>query len=290
MHALLLRAFGSPPQMQIEDLPTPTPGPDELLIEVHAAAINPSDLRNVAGGMHGTTLPRIPGRDFAGIVTQGPPQLLRKEVFGTGGDIGFTRDGSHAQFLLLPANAVVPKPPALSMDDAGNVGLTFVTAWSALVTAARIQPSDTVLIVGAAGGVGSAALQIAKAHGAKILAAVRSDEELAAVRQLGADHAINTRTTPLPAAVRSLTSDRGASLLFDTSGFAFPDLIDSAALAARIAVITAPPDGKTTFNLRTLYRNELTIHGVDTRKLDARACATLLTAMLPHFATLHYSP
>ena len=85
--------------------------------------------------MEGTTLPRTPGRDFAGVVADGPAELLRTEVWGTGGDIGFTRDGSHAEYLLLPSEAVRQKPRSLSLIEAGSIGLTYITAWLAIVDA-----------------------------------------------------------------------------------------------------------------------------------------------------------
>src|SRR5271156_3656893 len=119
MRAVVIRQFGDPGQLKVEDVPTPEPRGDEVLVAVKAASINPSDVKNVAGVMHGTTLPRIPGRDFAGIVIRGPADFIGREVWGTGGDIGFTRDGSHAQYLLLPTTAVTPKPASLSMEAAG---------------------------------------------------------------------------------------------------------------------------------------------------------------------------
>src|ERR1700729_4375077 len=105
MQAIVIRQFGDPKFLKVEEVPTPVPRDGEALVEVKAAGINPSDVKNVQGVMHGTTLPRIPGRDFAGVVVSGPSDWVGKEVWGTGGDIGFTRDGSHAQYILLSAEA-----------------------------------------------------------------------------------------------------------------------------------------------------------------------------------------
>src|SRR5271155_3051334 len=167
MQAVIVRQFGDPKLLKVEEISTPEPRDGEVLVEVKAAAINAGDVKNVQGVMRGTTLPRIPGRDFAGIVVKGPADVVGKEVFGTGGDIGFTRDGSHAQYILLPVAALTIKPANLSMDAAGSAGLVFVTAWSALVRATATTQGDTVLVIGAAGGVGAAAIQIAKARGAR---------------------------------------------------------------------------------------------------------------------------
>jgi NADPH:quinone reductase len=283
MRAVVIREFGEPKLLRVEEIKTPEPSAGEALVEVKAAAINPSDVKNAQGAMHGTTLPRIPGRDFAGKVARGPADVMGLEVWGTGGDIGFTRDGTHAQFVAVPVKSLTPKPKNLSMDDAGQAGLTFVTAWSSLVTAANVSEGDTVLIIGAGGGVGSAAAQIAKARKATVIGAVKSDEDAAAARQYGADHMIDTSKEQFAEAVKSITNGRGADVVFDTSGKMFAEGIEAAAMGGRVAVITAPSDGKTTFNLRSIYRKELKVHGVDTRRLDAVACAALLAQMRSGF-------
>ncbi len=102
MRIVQFSEFGDPEVLQIHEVPKPTIQAGEVLVEVYAASINPSDVKNVQGAMHQTTLPRVPGRDFAGIVVEGPEELLGKEVWGTGGDIGFVRDGSHTQYLVIP--------------------------------------------------------------------------------------------------------------------------------------------------------------------------------------------
>jgi NADPH:quinone reductase-like Zn-dependent oxidoreductase len=283
MRAVVLRQFGDPKLLTIEEVPTPQPSGDEVLVEVHAASINPSDVKNVSGAMHGTTLPRIPGRDFAGVIVRGPAGSIGHQVWGTGGDTGFTRDGSHAQYILLPLAAAAPKPSILSMEEAGSAGLTFVTAWSAMVVAAGISQGETALIIGATGGVGSAAVQIGKSRGAEVIGGVRSDADIAAARALGADQGINTGMADFADAVRSATGGRGADVVFDTSGMMFPQAVEAAAIGGRIPIISSPRDGKSICDLRRLYRNELRVLGVDTRKLDAVACAKLLAQISPGF-------
>jgi len=283
MRAIVIHQFGDPAQLKVEEVPTPEPRDGEVLVAVKAASINPSDVKNVAGTMHGTTLPRIPGRDFAGIVIRGDADLIGREVWGTGGDIGFTRDGSHAEYLLLPRTAVTPKPTMLSMEAAASAGLVFVTAWTAMVTTAGVSAGETAVIIGAAGGVGSAAVQIAKASGARVVGVVRSDDDFPAARQNGADEAINARSVNIVDAVRSITKDRGADIVFDTSGLMFAEAVEVAGMGARIPIITAPADGKASFNLRSVYRKGLRVLGVDTRPLDAVASAKLLAQMTPNF-------
>ena len=154
MKALVIHEFGDPTQMKLEEVPTPEPRGDEISVAVKGAAINPSDVKNVAGKMHGTILPRIPGRDFAGVIVRGPADLVGREVWGTGGDISRTRNGSHAEFILLPRAAVTLKPAALAMEAAAASGLSFVTAWEAIVTVAAVAAGEMAVIFGATGGVG----------------------------------------------------------------------------------------------------------------------------------------
>lgn len=287
MRAIVIRQFGDLKNLNVEDIPTPMPRPNEVLVQVHAAAINPSDVKNVAGVMHGTTLPRVPGRDFAGVVVRGPADLLGKGVWGTGGDIGFTRDGTHAEFVLLPRAGVALRPAELSVDAAGSAGVTFVTAWQALVTAADVSSTDVVLIIGAAGGVGSAAVQIARLSGARVIGAVRAEKDFVAARENGADEVISSGSADFVAEVRKLTHDRGANVVFDTSGMVFAEAVEAAAMEGRIPVITAPKDGTATINLRSVYRKMLRVLGVDSRDLDAVACARMLAEMSPAFQSGH---
>lgn len=288
MRAVVIRQFGEPKDLRVEEVQTPEPHDGEALVEVQAASINPSDVKNVAGAMADTTLPRIPGRDFAGVVVGGPKEVVGREVFGTGGDIGFTRDGSHAQFILLPIAALTPKPARLSMDQAGSAGVAYVTAWSAMVTAAAVRAGEVTVIIGASGAVGSAAVQIAKALGARVIGAVRNESELAVARAHGADEAINTRSKSIADVARSMTQGRGADVVFDTSGMMFPETVEAAANGGRIPIITAPHDGNVTFNLRTLYRKELRLIGVDSRRLCVVACAELLAAMAKYFDSAQF--
>ena len=122
MRALKFFQTGSLDNLRIEDAPVPVPATGEVLVQVKAAAINPSDIKNVQGKMHETTVPRISGRDFAGIIVKGPDQLLGQSVFGSGGNLGFGRDGSHAEYVAVPATAVIPLPKNLSFEQAARQG------------------------------------------------------------------------------------------------------------------------------------------------------------------------
>ena len=160
MKSLRFTEFGPPSVLRIEEVAIPEPGEGEALVQVRAAAINPSDIGNVAGHFKNTTLPRTPGRDFAGTVVKGKhPEGA--EVWGSSPKLGIIRDGSHAEYVVVPAETLSLKPRPLSIAQAAAIGVPYITAWAAVVRAAQIQPGETILVVGAAGAVGQAAIQIA---------------------------------------------------------------------------------------------------------------------------------
>jgi NADPH:quinone reductase-like Zn-dependent oxidoreductase len=160
-------AFGGPDVLDVVGLPHVAVPEGGALVRVHAASINPSDVKNVAGRMRQTVPPRTPGRDFAGVVVKGPSDWLGAEVWGTGGDIGFLRDGSHAEYVALPAGGLSRKPANLTFAEAGAVGVNYVTAWIGLVEYAAQKPGETVVVLGATGGVGGAVCAIARHRGAR---------------------------------------------------------------------------------------------------------------------------
>src|SRR6202451_26715 len=170
MKALRFAEFGSPSVLRIAQVPIPEPNEGEVLVRVKAAAINPSDIGDVAGRFKKTTLPRTPGRDFAGIVVKGT-QHEGGEVWGSAPNLGIVRDGSHAEYVVVPAETLSVKPKSLSMEQAAAIGVPFITAWASVVSAAQIQPGETILIVGAAGAVGQAATEIANWKKARVIGA-----------------------------------------------------------------------------------------------------------------------
>jgi NADPH:quinone reductase len=168
MRALQFRAFGDPAaQLVLMDLPDPQPREGWAIVRVHAASVNPSDVGNVAGQMEGTMLPRVPGRDFSGVVEAGPPDWIGAEVWGTGGDAGFTLDGSHAELIAIPEAALARKPATLDYPQAASIGVTFAVGWMGLADYASLKKGEDVAIVGVSGGVGGAVAQLARALGAR---------------------------------------------------------------------------------------------------------------------------
>ena len=146
MKALRFAEFGEPSILKVEEVALPVPREGEVLVRVAAAAINPSDAKNVAGAFKVTTLPRTPGRDFAGTVVSGG-RHEGLEVWGSAPGSGSVRDGSHAEYVVVPEVAAAPKPLSLTMAQAAALGVPYLTAWAALVGAAQIQAGETVVIV-----------------------------------------------------------------------------------------------------------------------------------------------
>ena len=283
MRALRFELTGDLSDLSVQEIETPVPTEGQVLVRVAAAAINPSDVKNVQGLMPHTTLPRTPGRDFAGVVVAGTADWQGAEVWGTGGELGFTADGSHAQYLLLPQEAVCRRPAALSAEEAAAVGVPFVTAWSMLVDAGGLTPEDTVVVVGAAGSVGGAALQIARWRGARVLGVVRDPAQAQALTGLGAQAVVCVDAQGLADAVKAATDGRGADLVVDTvGGTMLEPCLNALALHGRLVEITAP-QRRAEFDLLDFYRRELTLRGVNTLLLDSVACARILERLAPGF-------
>ena len=290
MRALRFTRHGKPDVLTVETLADPSPAEAEALIRVEAASINPSDWKNVQGAMQQTTLPRTPGRDFAGVVAAGPASWVGAEVWGTGGDSGFTRDGSHAEYILVPAASLRRKPKALDFDQAASVGVNFITAWKGLVQAAALRAGETVLIIAASGGVGNAGVQIATRIGARIIGSDR--------RQPRAGAAITATGTSLiadgadiPASVRNATGGRGADVVLDcVGGVMFRHAVDCLAPNGRLVEMSVTGTREVSFNLADFYHNESRLFGIDTLKLDQTESAKVLEALSPGFESGDYAP
>ena len=274
MKALQFAKTGDLSALQYVEVPQPVLAEDEVLIQIKAAGLNPSDVKNVLGRFPYTTLPRIPGRDFAGVVIAGPQTLLGQEVWGTGREPGFFRDGSHAEYLTLPAKGVALKPKALSFAQAASLGVPFTTAWDALERS-LVDGNTRLLVIGANGAVGSAALSLAKIRGAQVLGAVRRPEQVAALKADGFDAILLDKPEDLAAQVNAVFQG-GPDVIFDTTGFWLPAAIQTIAPFGRIAVISAPIDGHVQVPVLALYRKGGSIVGINSLLYGADVCARML--------------
>jgi NADPH2:quinone reductase len=279
MKALRFAEFGPPSVLRIQEVAIPEPGEGEALVQLKAAAINPSDIGNVAGRFKTTTLPRTPGRDLAGTVVAGN---LHKgeEVWGSCPELGVVRDGSHAEYVVVPAAMLSPRPQSLSMAQAATIGVPYITAWASVVSAAQIQPGETILIVGAAGAVGQAATQIANWKQVRVIGADTSSDLIP-----GADAVINTKTEDLRERVFELTAGKGAHVVFDTvGGPMFEPALRSLRVGGRQVAISSR-DPLVTFNLVEFYHNSSRLLGVDSYALTSRQIAEIESELQSGFET-----
>jgi NADPH:quinone reductase-like Zn-dependent oxidoreductase len=289
MKALRFERFGDPGVLEVAEIPRPEPKTGEILVAIRAASINPSDVKNVAGTMEGTTLPRTPGRDFAGVVVVGPPGLRGTEVWGAGGDIGFTRDGAHAEFIVVPEDGVSRKPANLSFEEAAVVGVNFVTAWAGLAGAAHLGAGETVLVTGAAGGVGSSVVQLARWMGASTIGVDRVKQPFLP-DHLRADLSL-VHSSDVLEAVQRATAGRGVDVVFDAVGAPlFETNLAALAHGGRYVLIASIGERRASFDLLAFYHKRIVLAGVDSRSLDTRAGARTLDRLRVGFETSRLRP
>lgn len=250
-------------------------GPDDLLIEVRAAAVNPSDVKAATGLMPYAVFPRTPGRDYAGVVIGGAAEWLGREVFGSSGDLGIRRDGTHASHLVVEREAVVAKPASVSMDEAAGIGVPFVTAIEGFRRAGQPRPGEVVLIMGVNGKVGQAAAQLASWRGARVIGVVRRNEPYQGHAN-GPVEMIDSSAVDVAARVREMTSGHGADIVFNTVGDPyFQAAHKSLALAGR-QILIAATNRIVEFNILEFYRGRHTYVGIDTLALSSVASGEIL--------------
>jgi NADPH:quinone reductase len=285
MRALQFRAFGDPAvQLALVDLPDPQPRSGWAVVRIHAAAVNPSDVKNVAGQMEGTVLPRVPGRDFSGVVEAGPSDWVGAAVWGTGGDAGFSLDGSHAGLIAIPESALAHKPAALDQAQAASVGVAFIAGWMGLADYAGLQKGEDVAIVGVSGGVGGAVAQLARALGAgRVLGIDRRPPASGSPAASRIDAYLPVGEN-VAAAVRAQTDGRGADVVFDAvGGVMFETALSCLAHKGRLIEIAATGRRRVEFDLLDFIHNEYRLFGADSRKLGLVESAAILKKLTPLF-------
>jgi NADPH:quinone reductase len=264
-------------------------GPQDVIVEIKAAGVNPSDVKAATGLMPYAVFPRTPGRDFAGIVVDGPSEWLGREVFGSSGDLGIRRDGTHATHLVVETAALVEKPGHISMDEAAGIGVPFVTAIEGFRRAGMPGAQDTVLVMGLNGKVGQAATQLASWRGAKVIGVVRKDEAYQG-HASGPVEVINASTTDIAARVRDLTDGKGADIVFNTVGDPYFEAANKSLALAGRQILIAAVDKTVPFNILEFYRGRHTYVGIDTLALSSMASADILREALPGFVSGHLKP
>lgn len=269
--------------LPIEERPLRPLAAHEVLIEIQAAAVNPSDAKAATGLMPYAVFPRTPGRDFAGTVVAGPDALVGKQVFGSSGDLGIRQDGSHASHLIVEADAVVEVPSTVTVRDAAGIGVPFVTAWEGLRRAGLPQAGETVLILGVNGKVGQAAVQIASWRGAKVIGVTRREEPYAGHASSPVE-VISSSGADVPARVRELTGGKGADIVFNTVGDPFYEIGQKSMAVGGRAIFIAVVDRFVTFDILAFYKGSHTYVGIDTIALNSVETGAILRDLAPGFA------
>jgi NADPH:quinone reductase-like Zn-dependent oxidoreductase len=288
MRAIAIRAHGGPEVVSLEELPDPVAGPGQVRVAVKAAALNHLDIW-VREGWQGLKLgfPHVLGSDAAGVLDEvGPgvhgwkagdavvvnPSLgcQRCERCLSGEEnlcrrfaiLGEHVSGGQAEKLVVPARNVLARPANLSFEQAAAIPLTFMTAWHALVARARVRPGETVLVQAAGSGVGTAAVQIARLLGARVIATAGSEAKLARARELGADEVVNYEAQDLVQEVKRLTDRKGADVVFEHVGKkTWEKSILAAGVGGRIVTVGATTGHDPLTDLRHVFYRQLSILG-----------------------------
>jgi NADPH:quinone reductase-like Zn-dependent oxidoreductase len=275
-------------ELCLETCDPPARAPNELLIELRAAGVNRSDVAAALGRMPQAIWPRTPGRDWAGVVIEGPSALIGQEVFGAGGDLGITRDGTHASHIVVPRDAVVNRPETLTLAEAGALGVPFITALQGFHRAGMPKPGDVALVTAVNGMVGQAAAQIARMHGARVFGVTRRAEEFTqphiAVRM------IDGSSNDLAAVVLEETGGHGADIVYNTVGSPYFAAANQAMAHGGRQILISTVERPVPFDIFTFYRGEHSFFGVDSLALDALASAALLRELLPGFDSRQLRP
>lgn len=257
-------------------------GQEQVIVEVACAAVNPSDVKAAIGMMPYAVWPRTPGRDFSGRVIEGPSHLIGMEIWGSSGDLGIRRDGSHATHLLLDGDCVAAKPANISLVEAGAAGVPFVTAWEGLKRAGLPEAGEAIAIFGANGKVGQAAVQIATMLGARVIGVTRRDEGYIG-HGSAAIEMIDSSSEDVAVAIRARTDGVGVSLIYNTVGSPYMTAAADALAKRGRQILIGTIDRVVPFDILQFYRGQHQYLGIDTLALDTRATVASLTELAPHF-------
>lgn len=288
MKALQFKSFGAVDVLEYLELNKPECDADSAVIQVRSASVNPSDVKNLSGHFDHTVPPRVPGRDFSGVVLDGPADWIGAEVWGTGGDIGFTRDGTHAEFIKIPLAALVHKPTTLSHEEASATGVNFVVAWLGTVEYAKLTAGETIAVIGASGGVGGAVTQIAKARGCRVIGVDRHGPAEGSPASILIDEHVpfDEQTTQR---VRELTG--GVDVVFDAvGGVAFETALSLVRRRGRVVEISATGKRRVEFDVIDFYHNETQLFGVDSAKLSVAESAQHMSELVEGFENGQFKP
>lgn len=280
MKAIRLHQPGGPDQLRYEEVPTPRPGPGEVLVQLKAAALNHRDVWIRMGMQMADRLPLIPGSDGAGLVAEVGPGTSHLKVgdavvinpslnWGDREDraspsfkiLGGPDPGTYAEFILVPAENVFPKPSPLSFEEAAAMPLASLTAWRAVVTRGQVRPGERVVVLGIGGGVATFALQIARVAGATVIVTSSSQAKLERARELGAEVVINYTSEDWEKIVLEQTGG-GADVIVDSVGKeTWPTALRALRPGGRLISFGATTGRTTEVDIRHVFWNQISILG-----------------------------
>ena len=288
MKAIRIHQHGGPEKLKLEEVPNPTCGTHDVMVQLKAASLNHLDIW-VRKGIPGWVipLPLIPGSDGAGVVvgkgeaikdlTSGDRVLIVPNVScgvcnycldgsdnfcNEYGIVGEHCNGCDAEYIVMPRRNVIPVPKFLSFEEAAAIPLVFMTAWHMLVTKAQIKPEQLVLVLGASGGVGSAAIQIARLHGAQVIAVAGDETKLEKARALGAEHCINYKKESISKRAKEISEGRGVDVVVEHVGKAtWDESLKSLAKGGKIVICGATSGYDVSLDLRYLFMKHQQIIG-----------------------------
>jgi NADPH:quinone reductase-like Zn-dependent oxidoreductase len=288
MKAVVFDRCGGPEVLESRDVPVPTIAPDEALIEVKACGINHLDLW-VRAGLRGLeiAMPHVLGNDVVGVVAEAGAAVRNVKAgdrvlviptlsCGTcaaclAGDdnlcrdydvLGRRRNGGYAGFVAVPAVNCLPFPENLSWEQAAAVPLVFLTAWHMLVGRAKLRAGEDVLVIGASSGVGSAAIQIARMLGARVIATGSTPEKLERAKALGAHDVVSHASKEFAKEVRALTGKKGVEVAFEhVGGYVFEQAVVALAKNGRLVTCGATIGATVTLDLNVLFGRHLALYG-----------------------------
>ncbi|MGO9412966.1 MAG: NADPH:quinone reductase [Spirochaetia bacterium] len=261
MKAIVVREFGDPDVMKLEETPTPSPGPGQILVRIKAAGVNPADTyARSGGGAAKPPLPYTPGTDGAGVV-----EAIGPEVTGMkpGGRVYVARSlsGTYAEYALALLSQVQPLPEQISFSQGAGVFVPYATAWRALTHFARARPGETLLVHGASGGVGIAAVQTARAMGMTVIGTAGTDKGRDLALREGAHHVLDHRVKGYQDEIIRLTAGRGVDVVLEMLSNVNLGA-DLKLLAPRGRVVVIGSRGEVMVNPRELMARDATIYGM----------------------------
>jgi NADPH2:quinone reductase len=291
MKAVRIVSPCNPPCVELTELSRPECGDEEALISVHAASVNPSDAKNAMGVFPETSFPRTPGRDFAGIVVDGPENWRGKEVFGMHAELGFQRDGTHAEYVVVPSTCLVERPPQLPAEQAAAMGVVYATAWYGMVQKGTVRPGMSVLVTGVTGSVGRAAAEIANAHGAQVFGTIRSESQRSRAPLPALADMVSLDDPDWPATIREWTAGRGVDLVFDAvGGPLFNPALSCLRQRGKYVVIASAVTPNVSLHLIDFYHREAHLIGVDSLKLSAEETHSVLAQVTAEVSAGRLTP